>query len=70
MYLRLRHEIGDERFEPMRRNAPAWLELPFDTFPLDTSKTLVDSWSFRLKMIDIAAAHVLRLELSRPRAKP
>ncbi len=55
MYLRLSRVIRDEAFLPMTRDAPAWLELPFETFPLGDSKSLVQSWTGRLKLIDIAA---------------
>lgn len=55
VYLRQRHEIRDEAWQPLVRDAAAWLELPFETFPAADARRLVDTWSSRLRQIEIAA---------------
>ncbi|GIW86434.1 MAG: hypothetical protein KatS3mg108_0758 [Isosphaeraceae bacterium] len=55
VYLRQRHEIGDGAWQTLGRGAVAWLEAPFETFPVNDARRLVDQWRVRLGQFDIAA---------------
>jgi hypothetical protein len=52
VYLRIRHELNDERWKQIDEKSNAWSNLPLDKLPLEEARKFVESWEPRLKLLE------------------